>query len=287
MKIRCRCSTRRLQRKDLKTDSEQSNFHQKQELIMDKYTLLLTCCLFLFFSKPAVLTATSPPEKTETQYVSDFLVINIKDQIDKPYSVVKIVHSGDPLEILDEQDNYYKVRTIDGKTGWIAKQYAKKELPKILIIKKLREELEDLKNQQVNNIFSGVRPATDVEDQCKTRCIQIRKKLEAGKIEIRKLIQEKHELLNTLSSESSSTSINQIKNKNILLDTQLKQTASKYSILVGEFEKRGGKIAELQTVIAKQDNKTRFYWFVAGAIVFFAGLLAGKSGRRKKNKLIY
>jgi len=254
---------------------------------MDKYTLLLTCCFFLFFSPPATLTATSSPEKTETLYVSDFLVINIKDQIAKPYSVVKIAHSGDPLEILGEQDNYYKVRTIDGKTGWIAKQYAKKETPKVLIIKKLRKELEDLKNQQVDNIFNGVRPATDVEKQCKTRCSHIREELEAGKVEIRKLIREKQELLNNLSSESSFTSINQLKNKNLLLDTQLEQTANKYSILVGEFEKRGKKIAELQTVIAKQDNKTRFYWFVAGAIVFFSGLLAGKSGRRKKNKLIY
>jgi hypothetical protein len=156
-----------------------------------------------------------------------------------------------------------------------------------LIIKKLREELEDLKNRQIDNIFGGVYPTTDVENQGKTRCIQVKEELEAGKIEIHKLIQEKQELLNNLSSESSFTDINQLKDKTLLLDTQLKQTTNKYSILVDEFEKRGKKIAELQTVIAKQDNKTRFYWFVAGAIVFFAGLLSGKSGRRKKNKLIY
>ncbi len=254
---------------------------------MDKYTLLLTCCLFLFFSNPATLTAASPPENTETRYVSDFLVINIKDQLEKPYSVVKIARSGDPLEILGEQDNYYKVKTIDGKTGWIAKQYAKKEIPKILIIKKLKEELEDLKNRQIDNVFGGVYPETDVENQCKTRCIQIKEELEASKIEIHTLIKEKQELLTNLSSESSLTTVNQLKDSKLLLDTQLKQTANKYSILVDEFEKRGKEIAELQTVIAKQDNKTRFYWFVAGSIVFFAGLLAGKSGRRKKNKLIY
>jgi len=254
---------------------------------MDKYTLLLTCCLFLLFSNPATLTATSPPEKTETRYVSDFLVINIKDQIEKPYSVVGIAHSGDPLEILAEKDNYYKVRTIDGKTGWIAQQYAKEELPKILIIKKLREELEELKNQQDEKKISGVYPITDVENQCKTHCTQVKKELEANKIELHKLIKEKQKLLSNPSSNSSSMGTNQLKDKNLLLDTQLKQTTNKYSILVNEFEKRGKKIAELQTVIAKQDNKTRFYWFVAGSIVFFAGLLAGKSGRRKKNKLIY
>ena len=127
-----------------------------------------------------------------------------------------------------------------------------------------------------------MRPATDVEKQCKTHCSHIREELEAGKVEIRKLIREKQELLNNLSSESSFTSINQLKNKNLLLDTQLEQTANKYSILVGEFEKRGKKIAELQTVIAKQDNKTRFYWFVAGAIVFFLACSQGNQAATRK-----
>jgi hypothetical protein len=67
----------------------------------------------------------------------------------------------------------------------------------------------------------------------------------------------------------------------------LEQTPENYALLVSEYEKRGKKIDELQQIVGKKEDQTRFLWFGAGAIVFLIGLLAGKTGNRKKNKLMY
>ncbi len=254
---------------------------------MIKYQLSFLYCLLLFFSHPTLLFATSPASNLETRYVSDFLVINIKDKPEKPYSVIAIVHSGDPLTILGEQDNYLNIETRDGKKGWISKQYVKKELPKSLVIKKLQQELITLKNQQSDKTSQEFSDRKDSAEQSKQTIFTLKRELSSAKNSIQQLLKEKTRLQQNLSPSSALASINQLKNNNLIIDTQLKQATHKYSILVGEYEKRGKKIVDLQNALVKKDNKMRFYWFLAGAIVFSFGLLAGKSGNRKKNKLLY
>ncbi len=88
--------------------------------------------------------------------------------------------------------------------------------------------------------------------------------------------------------ESSLSAIVAELDKKVAVTTnQLEHTSRKYNILIDEFEKRGEKIADLQGINAKQDDKTRFFWFGAGAVVFFMGLLAGKSGNRQKKNFSY
>jgi transposase len=65
------------------------------------------------------------------------------------------------------------------------------------------------------------------------------------------------------------------------------QTPENHAWLAEEYAKRGEQIEALQKALATKEDRTRFLWFAAGGLVFLVGLLAGKSGSRKKNKLMY
>ena len=78
-----------------------------------------------------------------------------------------------------------------------------------------------------------------------------------------------------------------LQNDNLALNEDLAKTRQEYGQLVAEFDKRGKTIAELHNTLAKQENKTKFLWFGAGALVFLLGLVSGKAASKKKSKFTY
>ncbi len=70
--------------------------------------------LFLFLS-PSFSQA-------EVRYVSDYLVVNIRDNVEKPFNTVGAVQSDEQVEVLERNGKYLKIRTLDGKEGWIKEQ---------------------------------------------------------------------------------------------------------------------------------------------------------------------
>jgi SH3 domain protein len=53
--------------------------------------------------------------------------------------------AGTPLEIIEENPDYLRVRTQDGQEGWVLTQFITSETPKAQIIAGLRQELDRLK----------------------------------------------------------------------------------------------------------------------------------------------
>jgi len=264
---------------------------------MVRYFLLFSFLLVHFLPTPSLLYATSQTENRPIKYISDVLIINLKDSLKAPYSTTGRVTSGDPVTIIDEQKSYYQVETAEGDTGWISKKYIKDEIPKPLIIKQLKQELSELKSQLSND--SSTNPLSSRASETAMlaidagECQELEYDINIAKSEIERLLQQNIKLQNLVnesqkveSDELLSDVITDLKEEVLASKNQIKQTTRKYTVLVAEFEKRGEEIAGLQSNIAKHDDKTRFFWFGAGAIVFFAGLLAGKSGNRKINKFM-
>lgn len=221
------------------------------------------------------------------RYVSDVLVINIKDRLDKPYEVVASVQSDDPVKIIEESGNYFLVETKDGKKGWLAKQYVKGELPKTIVIQKLKQELTVLMDQLAAKPGSSTDEKNKEKQSADQICQELQQKLSNAEKYIATLTEDQKRSTDTLhdSSPESSGSTSEVSSSASL--EQLERTPENYALLISEFEKRGKQIVDLQKVVEKKDNQTQFLWFGAGAAVFLIGLLAGKSGNRKKNKLIY
>ena len=66
----------------------------------------------------------------ETQYVSDQLIITLREGKGNEYKIIKTLKAGTPLEIIEENERYLKVRTESGSEGWVLKQYVTEETPK-------------------------------------------------------------------------------------------------------------------------------------------------------------
>lgn len=212
-------------------------------------------------------------------YISDVLVINIRDKVEKPNNVVGIVRTGDSVRVLEEMDNSVKIETADSKQGWIAKQFIKKEPPDALLVKRLQEELSELKNQLKAR---GEAAAEKDKDTGESEGILQQKLSEAEK-----QILQLQEQIKKAAATGASFNVGESPEQDEELSARLEETSQRYNQLIVEFEKRGQEIAELHNSIAKHDDTTRFLWFGAGAVVFFLGILAGKSATRKKNKFLY
>lgn len=82
----------------------------------------------------------------QTAYVSDMLILTLRQGPGPDYPVISSLKSDTPLTILEESDNYLKVKLSSGEQGWVHKNYVVTDPPKSIIIDQLKQEnaaLED------------------------------------------------------------------------------------------------------------------------------------------------
>lgn len=248
--------------------------------------------IFLFFFISFIVLqmfphhAVSRSERDNIRYISDVLVINIKDNLEKPYEVVATVQSDDPVKIIEESGNYFKIETADSKRGWISKHYLKSETPKTLLVKQLKQEISDLKGKDTAKSNEHPDESAGVKSSNTTLCLEIQQKLSAAEKHVTQL-QEELQAQQHRSPDSASSLSRPVIDENPVSTEHLEQTPENYALLISEYEIRGQLIADLQKTISKKDDQTRFLWFGAGAAVFLIGMLAGKTSNRKKNKFTY
>ena len=81
----------------------------------------------------------------KTQYVSDELIVPMRAGKGNEYKIIKMLTTGTPLEIIEEDKDYLKVRAQDGQDGWVLKQFIVSETPKAKIIAGLKQEIDRLR----------------------------------------------------------------------------------------------------------------------------------------------
>ncbi len=81
----------------------------------------------------------------KTQYVSDELIVPMRAGKGNEYKIIKMLTTGTPLEIIEEDKDYLKVRAQDGQDGWVLKQFIISETPKAKIIAGLKQEIDQLR----------------------------------------------------------------------------------------------------------------------------------------------
>ncbi len=80
----------------------------------------------------------------ETRYVSDQLVVSLREQPQKSSSPIIYLRTDMAVEILEEAGEYIKVRSKKGETGYILQKYLTTAKPKSIIINKLQKERDQL-----------------------------------------------------------------------------------------------------------------------------------------------
>jgi len=67
----------------------------------------------------------------ETRYITDVLVVSLRDNPSRTASILGHVRSGAPLEIIENNnDGYLLIKTAEGEQGWIQERYTTSNIPK-------------------------------------------------------------------------------------------------------------------------------------------------------------
>lgn len=189
----------------------------------------------------------------DTQYVSDMLVLTIRDNPDKDANILGNLKTADPVEVLEVGDRFMRIRTQGGLEGWVQKNFISAGKPKAIIIKKMRNEISQLKAK--------------IEKFEKNRAADLNK-IRAGRQDAKLKIEQLTEKYNTLLKES---------NKKIAALTgerdQLKAIKTELNIEVDNLKKD----------LDSHPKTKRIQFFLTGAGVLLFGFFLGSSAKRKKS----
>ncbi len=231
-------------------------------------SLKLIICLTMFFT----LTVSAVIVYAKTVYVSDQLIITMREGKGNEYKIIESLKTGTPLEIIEESEQYLKVRTDSGSEGWVLNWYVNNKTPKPEVISGLEQKVA-----RMNKII----------DQYKTDTESLQNQLNASESDLSKKITDLKQNLSSSkgTAEQTSVELNKITKKYTALLKNSKDVVN----LVKERDGLKTSSGELEaaTKQLQEDNdklkRTQMiWWFIAGGGVFFVGWIVGKVSRQKR-----
>jgi SH3 domain protein len=213
----------------------------------------------------------------DTRYVSDRLIISIRDGQNQNAAVLGYIESGAPVDVLEEEEEFLRIRTEDLIEGWVRAQYIVSEKPKVLIIENLKNEITALKKE--SETFQN-------EQDSASNTLSKTKKMYQEDIEE---LKEEVNINQKFAAKAKSDFIQlNIKYTNLLKHS--KNTEE----LIGKVEKLKKLNVKLNTEVKnlRKDRKNplksnRIQSFIAGAgVLFFGFILGGSAKKRKKSRFI-
>lgn len=197
----------------------------------------------------------------ETRYISDQLVITVRSSNTDKYEVLTTLLTASPVEILEEDKTFVKVRTAKGIEGYIRKQYISKALPKAIRIARLQEQNAKLEAQL----------AKQQQDFQETSDLAVNRQVQAESLtgDLNKTRKE----LEKVSADYAELKVRSA--------SVLDLTAERDQLLTDN-----GQMLSQLTVLQEENSSfhrsNMIQWFLAGGGVFFGGWLIGKISRKKR-----
>jgi SH3 domain protein len=208
----------------------------------------------------------------QTQYVSDELVITLREGQGSQYKIIKMLKTGTPLEIIEESDPYLKVRTEKGDEGWVLNQYITEETPKPQVIADLKIKIDRLN--------------TKIEQYEKNK-ESFQEELNITRSDSDKEIKGLRQNLSdsTRRAEQTARELKAITRKyNALLEDSkdVVQLVEERDSLKESNHSLKARTEQLKEENDKLNRMEMIWWFVAGGGVLFVGWIIGKVSRQKR-----
>lgn len=183
----------------------------------------------------------------ETRYVSDHLVITLRAGQGNAYKVLRTLHSGARLEVLEEDGEFVRVRTDRGTEGWVRGQY--------------------LVNEPV---------AKDQLADARSRLEQLTAETEVLRRQVTELKSRHSELSNRLAQtekakEALEEEVAELKQV-AAMPIRLREENRTMRAQIGTLESR---LAEVGRVNAALRSDSQRDWFLTGAGVLGSGIFLG------------
>lgn len=222
----------------------------------------------LLFALLIALSISVGSTHADTRYVSDMLILTLREGQGSQYKAIRTLKTGTPIEVLEESARYLRVRTQEGEEGWVEKQYISSKEPKAVIIAGLQKETNRLK-VRVEELEKSRAALLDQFSAAKqSHTLQVK---EASRLNME--LTQITEKYNALLDQSKNVAELIKKNDRLYGENDRLQAAN--DRLNTESERLRQEIAHLR--------RTEMLWlFLAGAGVFFVGLIVGKVSKKKK-----
>lgn len=200
--------------------------------------LQISLICLIFFSSLA---------QAETRYVTDEFEITLRSGPSSTHTIQRMLKSGASLTVLerDEETGYSHVKSSGGTEGWVLNRYLMREPA-------ARVQLEDLSSQL----------AKVSEGSLRVRANAIKKTHDDATKRITALERENKNLQNELANIKSIAA-------NVLAIDQQNDELSQ------DLADKKAQINSLQKENQMLSSDTQRDWFIAGALVLFAGLFLG------------
>ena len=214
------------------------------------------------------------PVQADTRYFGYQLIITLRQGKSIKHKILKTLETGTPVEVLEEDSSYYKVRTSDGIEGYVLRQYISSTPPKSqrideLEIEKsvLQKKINELQKTKITleNQLKGIgkKYASEFSDLT-TKSTDIEQNLEQA-LNNEKIITEKY---NTLVAQAENV---------VKIAKERDQLLQKNKKLSTDFKK-------LQNKKEKFPDPRMIKWLLAGGGIFFFGWIIGKISRKKRSR---
>jgi len=214
---------------------------------------------------PAAATA-------DTRYITDVLLVNLRDRPDPAGNTLRLVRSGEALEVVEVQPGFLRVRTEQGEEGWVAEQYATEELPKALVATKLQGDVGNLRARIRDLEGARDQVAADLESARKTHSsssTELQAELSAARGEAERAARELKDVSQKYQSLSEASK-------------HIAEVTAERDRLRAENETLGGTLARLEAESGAAARGWAIRWFLAGAGVLLVGWVLGAITRKKK-----
>ena len=197
----------------------------------------------------------------ETRYVKPSAEASVRRGQGTEFKIVAMVKDGTPVQLLESNDKYAKVRLASGKEGWILKRFLSGEPP----LDQLVVELEE-RNALI----------TSREEQARSDAEQLGKRLVEVEEELRVALNQRDQLEDNYARLEEDTA-DVVKIKEELTRVSEENTELK------------GAIAGVAQENDKLKKSDAINWFLAGAGVLLVGMILGRltsKSRKRKPSLL-
>ncbi len=226
----------------------------------------------MLLSVAFIVSASTTSVFADTRYVSDRLIISVRDGLKQDAAVLGYIETGTPVDVLEEKEDFLKIKTEDGIEGWVRAQYIVSEKPKALIIEDLKNDIKAL-NEEFENLKHG--QGSDSTTLLKT------KKMYQDKIQE---LEKEVDINQKFAAKAKSDFIQLDKKYTNLLNHS--KNAEELISQVDELKKLNAELnTEVKSLRKNRKNplkSNRIQLFIAGAGVLLFGFILGGSARKKK-----
>ena len=202
-----------------------------------------------------IIFATLPVE-AKTMYVTDVLKVTLRTGPSIENKIIKLIESGQRVEVLKPGEQWSLVRLSDGKEGWILNRYLISSETSNIRLERLESEHSDLKTKFKTIVEENSKLKTD------------NKTLGSALLDSEKALKQVRSDYESLKASSAEF-------------LTLKSNFERASRQLSEQSKKADK---LEKQVTKLEFSNYIKWFLAGSGVLIVGFIIGFSTKRQRRQ---